>query len=197
MLDRAVALHEGRARWVGGMVDITDLRQLERQLHQAQRLETIGRLAGGVAHDFNNLLTGILGYVELLGERVSDDPRATADLREIRKAAERAASLTSQLLAFSRRQLLEPRVVGVATILDDVRPQLQRLLGEDVELVCTRGADAAHVRADPGQLEQVIVNLAVNARDAMPSGGCLRIETACVEIDPAGAHSRPGPQPGP
>ena len=149
VLDRAIALAGEPARWVGGLVNITDLRQLERQLHQAQRLEAIGRLAGGIAHDFNNLLTGILGYVELLGERILDDPRATADLREIHKAAERAASLTSQLLAFSRRQLLEPRVVDVARIVEDVRPLLERLLGEDVELVCT-GARTRRTCGRPG-----------------------------------------------
>jgi two-component system cell cycle sensor histidine kinase/response regulator CckA len=157
--------------------DITERKRLEAELLSAQKLESLGRLAGGVAHDFNNLLTGIIGYASLLLERANGDGELRRDLNEIVRAADRAAELTKQLLAFGRRQVLKPRPLDLNSALDDVGTLLGRLLGEGVELVIDRGESLGTVRADPGQIEQVIVNLAVNARHAMPSGGRLTIET--------------------
>ena len=157
--------------------DITDRRRLEAELLSAQKLESLGRLAGGVAHDFNNLLTGITGYASLLLERTNGDGELARDLGEIKRAADRAAELTKQLLAFGRRQVLNPQPLDLNTILRDVGTLLRRLLGEDVELDLRPASALCTVRADPGQIEQVIVNLAVNARDAMPGGGRLTIET--------------------
>jgi len=162
--------------------DVTEQRRLQAQLTQAQKMEAIGRLAGGIAHDFNNLLTAVFGYVDLLHEELAANTRAQQDLAEIRKAAERAAGLTRQLLAFSRQQVLEPVVLEPNGLLEDFEKMLRRVIGEDVNLRLTLGADVGNVRADPGQLEQVILNLAVNARDAMPTGGKLTIETANAEL---------------
>jgi PAS domain S-box-containing protein len=161
--------------------DISYRKQLEEQLRQAQRLEAIGRLAGGVAHDFNNLLTVISGYAEALLE--GRDRAAEPELDQIAAAAERAAILTRQLLAFSRRQVLQPQVFQLNDVVDGLTPMLSRLIGENVELVATLGASLDPVLADPNQLEQVLVNLAINARDAMPEGGLLTISTANVELD--------------
>jgi PAS domain S-box-containing protein len=163
--------------------DVTEHKQLEQQLIQAQKMEAVGRLAGGVAHDFNNLLTIINGYAQLLIEPISPQDPRRGHLKEILMAGERAASLTRQLLAFSRRQVLEPRVLNLNSVLADVAKMLRRLIGEDVELVSTLKPDLGRVKVDPGQIEQVIMNLAVNARDAMPQGGKLFIETSNVEID--------------
>ena len=163
--------------------DVTEHKQLGQQLIQAQKMEAVGRLAGGVAHDFNNLLTIINGYAALLSEETSTEDPRRARLKEILMAGERAASLTRQLLAFSRRQVLEPRVLNLNSVLADVAKMLRRLIGEDVELVSTLKPDLGRVKVDPGQIEQVIMNLAVNARDAMPQGGKLFIETSNVEID--------------
>jgi two-component system, cell cycle sensor histidine kinase and response regulator CckA len=157
--------------------DVTERKRLEADLLSAQKLESLGRLAGGVAHDFNNLLTGITGYATLLLERTNGDGELRRDLGEIVRAADRAAELTKQLLAFGRRQVLKPRPLDLNTILAEVEPLLQRLVGEDVELEIRGGTELGTVRADPGQIEQVIVNLAVNARDAMPDGGRITIET--------------------
>ena len=162
--------------------DVTDRKRLENELLNAQRLESIGRLAGGVAHDFNNLLTAIGGYTTLLLERANGDAALAHDLGEIRRATERAGELTNQLLAFGRRQVLQPRAVDLNEILSGVGSLLQRLLGEHVELELLPAPAPATVRADPGQLEQVIVNLAVNARDAMPNGGRLQIAIDEVEL---------------
>jgi CheY-like chemotaxis protein len=146
-------------------------------------MEAVGRLAGGVAHDFNNLLTIINGFAALLSRQTSaEDPRHE-QLKEILTAGETAASLTRQLLAFSRRQLLEPRVLGLNSVVADIENMLRHLIGEDVELVTTLQPDLGRVKVDPGQIEQVIMNLVVNARDAMPQGGKLLIETSDVEID--------------
>jgi PAS domain S-box-containing protein len=158
--------------------DVTEHVTLETELRQAQKMESVGQLAGGVAHDFNNLLTVISGRIDfLLGasnlERDQED-----DLTEIKKAADRAASLTQQLLAFSRKQLLQPRVVDLNRTLDDVEPMLRRLIGEDIQIRIEHGADLGFVTADPGQLQQILMNLALNARDAMPSGGVLTFVTA-------------------
>jgi len=161
------------------------LRSSEKQLWQSQKMEAVGRLAGGVAHDFNNLLTVIKGYTELILSDLGPSQPLYAEMVEVQKAADRAAGLTRQLLAFSRRQVLAPRVVSLNDLVEDTNKMLRRLLGEDIEL-CTRlGADLGSVTADPGQIEQVIMNLAVNARDAMPTGGKLTLETANVELDQA------------
>jgi PAS domain S-box-containing protein len=159
--------------------DLTRQRDLELQLLQAQRMEAVGRLAGGIAHDFNNLLTAIGGYSEFLAERI-DDPKLRRHAEEIRRAAGRAASLTGQLLAFSRRQVLQPRVLDLNVAVSEMETMLRRLIGEDVELITMLEPDLGWVKADPTQIEQVIVNLAVNARDAMPNGGSATIGTANV-----------------
>jgi PAS domain S-box-containing protein len=163
--------------------DITDRRQLEAQLVQAQKMEAVGRLAGGVAHDFNNLLTVIQGYAELLRTSLADDPERRESVGEIIRAAERAAALTRQLLAFSRRQVLEMRVLDLGAVVADTEKMLRRLIGEDIEVIVVKPATLGSVKADPGQIEQVLVNLAVNSRDAMPSGGSLTLELADVTLD--------------
>ena len=165
--------------------DATERRSLEQQVIQAQKMEAVGRLAGGVAHDFNNILTAIGGYTDLLlADLPPDDPRRE-DVDEIHRAADRAAALTQQLLAFSRRQVLQPKVLDLNALVTNVEKLLRRLIGEDVQLATALAADVGRVRADPGQLEQVIVNLAVNARDAMPAGGRLTLETQNVDLDAA------------
>jgi PAS domain S-box-containing protein len=177
--------------------DITERRHLEEQLRHAQKMEAVGRLAGGVAHDFNNLLTVINGIAELALTKLQESDPLHGKLGEIRSAGERAAALTRQLLAFSRKQILEPVVLNLNTVMADVEKMLRRLIGEDIKLVVVAAADLANVRADPGQIEQVIVNLAVNARDAMPKGGTLTIETRNVEIDEAHAARLQSVPPGP
>ena len=157
--------------------DVTERKLLEAELLSAQKLDSLGRLAGGVAHDFNNLLTGITGYATLLLERANGDGELRRDLGQIVRAADRATELTKQLLAFGRRQVLKPRPLDLNTVVADVKPLLQRLVAEDVTLEIRNSADLGTVRADPGQIEQVIVNLAVNAGEAMPDGGRLTIET--------------------
>ena len=183
-----VLLNSGPAR-VAIVNDVTERqraeeerRRLEEQLRAAYRLEAVGRLAGGVAHDFNNLLTAINGYAELLLERFRDEPEVREDLHEIRQAGERAATLTRQLLAFSRRQVLQPRVLDLNRVVADMEKMLRRVLGEDIELTLDTDPDLGPVRADPGQLEQVVLNLAVNAREAMPEGGPLEISTRRTEL---------------
>src|SRR6266446_1081087 len=188
--DGRIELYEAFVR------DITTQRQLEAQLAQAQKMEAIGRLAGGVAHDFNNLLTVILSYSDLLLEDLPAEAPDRADVAEIRKAAVAASSLTRQLLAFSRQQVLEPRVLDVNTVVASTEKLLTRLLGEDVSLTTTLAAALGAVKVDPGQLEQIIMNLAVNARDAMPRGGRLSIETANVEMDESYVHGHPLAPPG-
>jgi PAS domain S-box-containing protein len=162
--------------------DITERQRLELQLLQAQKMESIGRLAGGIAHDFNNVLTAILGHAEIALNELAEDAPMRLDLTEVKKAAERAAGLTRQLLAFSRRQLLHPRVLDLNEVVLDIEKLLRRLIGEHIELVTKLAPQSGRIRADPGQIEQVIMNLAVNARDAMPEGGVLRIETANVDV---------------
>ena len=161
---------------------LTEMRLLEEQFRQAQKMEAVGRLAGGVAHDFNNLLTIIMSYADLLARDLPEGSAARQDLLEIRKAGAQAASLTNQLLAFSRQQVLAPVVLNLNELVADVRKMLQRLLGEDIELSLVLAPQLGNVRADPGQLQQVIMNLAVNSRDAMPTGGKLSIETADLEL---------------
>src|SRR5438270_8759620 len=161
----------GREVTEGTVVDVTERHNLEEQLRQSQKMEAIGRLAGGVAHDFNNLLTVIKGYSELLIDGYAEaDPRR-AEVEEIRKAADRAGSLTRQLLAFSRQQVLAPKTLNLNQAVQSMDGLLRRLLGESIELSALLGEGVGQVRADPGQLEQVLMNLAINARDAMPRGG--------------------------
>ena len=162
--------------------DVTEQRELEQQLRQAQKMEAVGRLAGGIAHDFNNLLMVISGYCEFLLEQIGPDAKIRASVHEIANAAERATSLTRQLLAFSRKQMLAPTLLDVNEIITRNLNMLTRMIGEDVELVMRAGANLGAVKADPSQIEQVIMNLAVNARDAMPDGGKLIIETTHVPV---------------
>ncbi len=166
----------------GTLQDITERHALEEQLQRARQMEGLGQLAGGVAHDFNNILTVIQVETGFLLEALSDNDPLTAEVTEIRRAAERAAGLTRQLLAFSRKQILRPRLVHLNTLVTDTTNMLRRLIGEDIELVTQLTSDEAATLSDPGQLEQVLVNLAVNARDAMPKGGVLRIETSVVTV---------------
>jgi PAS domain S-box-containing protein len=177
--------------------DVTERRALERQLLQAQKMEAVGRLAGGVAHDFNNLLTAILASTDLLLEKLPAYHPAREDALETRKAALRAADLTRQLLAFSRQQVFQSRLLNLNEVVANIVKMLQRLLGEDIDVRTTLAPDLGTVRADPGQLEQVIMNVAINARDAMPDGGKLTIETANVALDDTyvAAHTPvvPGP----
>jgi len=156
---------------------------LQEQLRQSQKMEAIGRLAGGIAHDFNNLLTIVHGNCQLSLLDLPADARVRANIEEIKKAGERAAILTRQLLAFSRRQVLEMKVIDLNTVLRDMDKMLRRVIGEDIELANMEAKDLGRVKTDPGQMEQVIMNLAVNARDAMPQGGKLTIETANVELE--------------
>ena len=170
--------------------DVTERSKLEEQLRQAQKMEAVGRLAGGIAHDFNNLLSVILSYAELSIEVLKPGDPLRDDLQQIGTAGHKAEALTRQLLAFSRKQVLQPRVIDLANIIGDMKPMLARLLGEDVELLFVAALDVGRVLADPGQMEQVLMNLAVNARDAMPMGGKLTIEIANVDLGAgaAGAH---------
>ena len=163
--------------------DVTERRALEQQLRQSQKMEAVGRLAGGIAHDFNNLLMVILGYSEFLLERLGAEPHLRGPAQEIASAAERASSLTRQLLAFSRKQMLAPRVVNLNDVATENIKMLTRMIGEDVDLVMVPSPNLWPVRADAGQIDQVIMNLAVNARDAMPSGGKLTLETSNVTLD--------------
>jgi PAS domain S-box-containing protein len=169
---------------------------LQEQLRQSQKMEAIGRLAGGVAHDFNNLLTVIKGYSQLSLAEIKEDDPLRENIEEIRKATDRAADLTRQLLAFSRRQVMEMSVLDVNEHLQSLDKMLRRLIGEDIQLVSIPAEDLGRVRADPGQVEQLIMNLAVNARDAMPNGGKLTIETANVDLDQAYARAHVAVTPG-
>ncbi|MCF8108851.1 MAG: response regulator, partial [Desulfohalobiaceae bacterium] len=175
---------EGHKALLGFVVDISEEERLRRQFLQAQKMEAVGRLAGGVAHDFNNLLTVILGCAEQVMFALETDSPIYQDAQEIKQAGERAASLTRQLLAFSRKQILEPKVLCLNDVLQDLQKMLGRLIGEDVELRVNPVSDVGLVRIDQGQLEQVLMNLAVNARDAMPEGGCLSIATCNAVIEP-------------
>jgi two-component system cell cycle sensor histidine kinase/response regulator CckA len=177
--------------------DVTERRNLEDQFNQAQKMEAVGRLAGGVAHDFNNLLTIIIGYSELALEELPAGSPLNKTITEVKTAGRRAAGLTRQLLAFSRRQILEPRPLDLGAVLADIEPMLRRLIGEDIVLVTHTEPDQGTVMADPGQIEQVIMNLAVNAQDAMPGGGKLTIETRNVDLDESYSRYHAGTKPGP
>ncbi len=188
---------KGAPRYIIGIsVDVTERKSLENQLRQAQRMETIGRLAGGVAHDFNNLLTVIKGYCDLLLERKSAAGASLPQLEHIAKAAEQAASLTRQLLAFSRQQVLQPKVFSLNTLVSNTDSMLRRLISEDVEMVTITSKNIGAIKADPSQMEQVILNLVINARDAMPNGGKLTLETANVELDESYAQAHLATLPG-
>ena len=173
------------------------LRKSEEQLRQSQKLEAVGRLAGGIAHDFNNLLSVILSYSDMLSYELKPNEHALADLEEIKKAGRRAADLTRQMLAFSRQQVLDLRILDLNEIVRSVNKMLTRILGEDIELKMLLAPRLAKVKADPGQIEQVLMNLVVNARDAMPTGGNLTIETANVELDATYARDHVGVTRGP
>jgi PAS domain S-box-containing protein len=171
------------------MRDITAQKRLEEQFRQAQKMEAVGRLAAGVAHDFNNLLTIINGYSELMIERLPAQDAMRASATEIRDAGLRAAGLTRQLLAFSRQQVFTPQVLDLNTVVGNLQKMLGRLVGEDIEMTFIQGDSLSPVRADPGQIEQVVMNLVVNSRDAMPKGGKLTIETGNAEVDETIARS--------
>ena len=199
-IDAEIIAHQleyaGRAVHLIVAQDVGERQQLEEQLRQAQKMEAVGRLAGGVAHDFNNLLMVIKGHTELLLNAL---PPADSSIRKVElidRAADRAASLTRQLLAFSRMQVLQPRVMSLGTVGDEIGKLIPRLIGEDIELVIRTVSDLGAIRADASQMEQVIMNLAVNARDAMPGGGRLLIETSNAELDRAYSNTRPIVQPG-
>jgi PAS domain S-box-containing protein len=201
VIEVEAAVHEilfgGRKAELAVLLDVTGRKHLEEQLRQAQKMEAVGMLAGGVAHDFNNLLTIISGYSQLiLNSLRADDPNRHS-VEQIMKAGERAAALTNQLLAFSRRQVLQPRVLDLNKLVTSLSSMLRRLIGEDVDLRLVLPEELGRVSADPGQIEQVLMNLVVNARDAMPKGGVLTLETANVQLDSSytGRHIavRPGP----
>ena len=181
----------------GTQRDVTDQRHLEEQFRQSQKMEAVGQLAGGIAHDFNNLLTAILGNTQLLLRELPPGDSKRGDVEEIRKASERAASLTRQLLAYSRRQMLQPETLDLNGVVGEMDKMLRRLIGEHIVLATVLARDLGPVRADPNQIEQVIVNLAVNARDAMPEGGKLTIETANVDLDETFAQTHLGSVAGP
>ena len=212
---------DGRIRWVrelshrvfddsekapsaeGVVYDITDrketeetLRKTEEQLRQAQKLESVGRLAGGVAHDFNNLLTTMIGYLELISMEQGLSATTAEGVQEIRNSADRAAALTQQLLAFSRKQVLQPQVINLNRLITKLSKMLRRLIGEDINLNSELDSKLGQIKADPGQIEQVIMNLAINAKDAMPKGGTLTIETQGVYIDESYHHHHPQTAPG-
>jgi PAS domain S-box-containing protein len=180
---------EGRQCTISSIMDITEHLQLEIQLRQAQKLESLGRLAGGVAHDFNNLLTVINGYSEIILASLKPRDPIYLSVEAIKKAGERAAGLTQQLLAFSRKQIIKPRLLDLNAIVVDSQRMLQRLIGEDILLTTSLDPALGRVLSDPDQIYQVIINLVVNARDAMPEGGSLAIATSNVEVD--GNHSPP------
>jgi PAS domain S-box-containing protein len=182
----SAALRDGQGKVNGVMAVIADIagrKHLEEQFLQSQKMEAVGRLAGGIAHDFNNLLTAIIGYSQMALLRLPSEDPLRKDIQEIETAGQRAASLTSQLLAFSRRQVIQPKVLDLNTVVADLSKMLQRVIGEDIELDSCLDSEIGFVKADRGQIEQIIMNLAVNARDAMPGGGKLTIETSTVGLD--------------
>jgi PAS domain S-box-containing protein len=193
LLERACIVRDSLGRpvqLVGSLMNITARKQLQDQLVRSQKMEAFGQLAGGVAHDFNNFLTTILGYSDLLLDELEMKGEIAEHIREIRGAAARASALTGQLLAFSRKHPLAPAVVDVNTLLTNLERSLLRLLGENISVQCDfeRGKDGMHTKVDPGQLTQIILNLVVNARDAMSNGGCLALETASVTMEPPDEH---------
>lgn len=176
--------------------DVTERRALEKQLHQVRKFEAIGQLAGGIAHDFNNVIGAIMGWAELGSEQAPADSRLSDYFKKIRTQAARAAGLTRQLLAFARRQILEPQNIQLNTVVTDVLSLLEKVIGNDVEIKTSLAPELAPVRADSSQVEQVLMNLCLNARDAMPSGGCLTIETCNTDLDDDACRRTPGLSPG-
>ncbi|HET9418233.1 MAG TPA: ATP-binding protein [Chthoniobacterales bacterium] len=194
LLERALIIRDasGRAvRFVASLMDVTARKQLQDQICRSQRMEAFGQLAAGVAHDFNNFLTTILGYSDLILAEANRKSAVADHIKEIRGAAGRASALTSQLLAFSRKQALESRVVDINSLITNLERSLLRLLGDNIHIVCHLHdeSDAAHIKVDPGQFNQVIVNVAVNARDAMPQGGQLTIRTSRLDVAPQSEHA--------
>ena len=190
--------------FTGFIRDVTDRkaaeverRSLEDRLHQSQRLESLGQLAGGVAHDFNNLLAVILNYATFVGEAVPDDAAVQFDVEQILAASNRAAGLTRQLLMFARREPVRPELLDLNAVVGEVRELLARSIGEQIDLVVRPGPELPAILADRGQTEQILLNLAVNARDAMPGGGILTIDTAPVDLDLNYVQFHPGTTPGP
>jgi nitrogen-specific signal transduction histidine kinase len=188
---------------IGTYYDISDRKRIEAekeklqaQLQQAMKMEAVGRLAGGVAHDFNNLLTVIMGYSELLLQKIGKESPMREEVEEIKRAGERAASLTQQLLAFSRKQIIEPKVVHLDGLVAEMHKMLTRLIGENIALQATTGKSLGSVKVDPGQFQQILMNLVVNARDAMPDGGKIVIETANVDLDVGYCAVHPYVKPG-
>ena len=189
--------YEGERATLGFFLDVTEQALLEQQLRQSQKMEAVGRLAGGVAHDFNNMLTAIIWYSEMVMMACREDDPIYLQLEVIKKSAERASTLTRQLLAFSRKQLLQPRVTNLNTVITDLERMLRRLIGEDIHLLLELDPNLGAVKTDPGQIEQVIMNLVINARDAMPMGGKLTIQTANVYLDEAYSRRHGDLFPGP
>jgi PAS domain S-box-containing protein len=183
-------------RLVGVALDVTARRELEGQLRHAQKMESVGRLAGGIAHDFNNLLTAITGHGDILAQTLARDDPGQADVAAINAAAARAAALTRQLLAYGRQSLLHPEPIDLNAVVSDIEPMLRRLIGEDVALRTELAPDLGWVQADAGQLDQVILNLVVNARDALPAGGTITLATENADLDEAGVADHPGVRPG-
>ena len=199
VLDRAYIVYDESGkptRAIGAITDLSDRRELEEQFRQAQKMEAVGRLAGGIAHDFNNCLMVITAYAEIMREKLGIEDKLREYLAQVLKAAERAGSLTHQLLAFSRKQVLSPRVINLNAVVEDSQKMIQRLIGEDIELRVSLYKLLSAVKADSGQIVQVLMNLCVNARDAMPDGGELRIETKNVPVDVETANTLPALIPG-
>jgi two-component system cell cycle sensor histidine kinase/response regulator CckA len=186
LLQRSIRYACERAEWR------RDVIRREAELRQAHKMEAVGRLAGGVAHDFNNVLTAIFGYADLLLDQIPRDDSRYEDVQEIRKAAERAAALTRQLLAFSRKQMIQPRVLNLNDVVGSLHPLLARLVGEDITVSIDANPDLWNVQADPGQIEQILMNLAANGRDAMPEGGTLTIATHNAAVEEEDGRGRPG-----
>jgi PAS domain S-box-containing protein len=196
--DSGTVHEENGSRIIYGVVsNITERKRLEEQFRQSQKMEAIGRLAGGIAHDFNNLLTVIIGNCDFIVEDQGLSDQLRQDVERIKKTGERAANLTSQLLAFSRKQVLQPEILELNSVVSNMDKMLRRLIGEDIELSTTLAPDLGRIKADPGQMEQVVMNLVVNARDAMPGGGKLTIETASVDLDESYVRRQVGLKPGP
>lgn len=197
-INSSLIYEDGRPTGIQGILrDVSERKRLEEQLWRAQKMEAVGQLAGGIAHDFNNILTIILGYTNLSFESIKPDHPVFRNIEGIRKAVERASSLTLQLLAFSRRQVLRPRVLRLNTVISDLQKLLTRLISEDVELVTVLDPNIGFVRADPGQIEQVLMNLVINARDAMPEGGKILISTSNAELTEEDAREYHYVVPGP
>jgi two-component system, cell cycle sensor histidine kinase and response regulator CckA len=202
-IERRARFYEARviplpdSQFIVTVRNVTEHREAEAQLRQSQKIEAVGLLAGGIAHDFNNVLTAILGYAEVLSVRLGARGSVPHEVEQIRTAGRRASSLTSQLLAFSRKQLLSPRVLNLAVVVAEMEPMLRRLIGEDLDLCVVTEPELWTVSADPSQLEQVVLNLVINAREAMPGGGKLTIETRNVVLDEDYAYRHVGASAGP